>query len=93
MGEYADELVERFSNPEPFRRRKDKPWAKPYLNCPKPQVRDEDRVWTMADGTTIRFGEMTPTHRGNCVRLLIRRNGEWVRNTPTVKALLALGIE
>lgn len=85
---YADELVEHYSDPDPFRRRRGK-----YRPAP-PKVKDADRIWTMIDGETIRFGDMTPSHRGNCVRMLIGRHGKTVaEESATVQAMRRLGIE
>ena len=91
MAEYADEMVERLSNPEPFHLKR----RGGYKSSNAGLISElKDKLWTMIDGETIRFGDMTPSHRGNCVRMLIRRYGEDVaNNSPVVQALRILGIE
>lgn len=86
MGEYADERLDwEMGNagvPGYGRQRR--------KSSPIPQFHED--VWTMKDGTKIKFEDMEPAHRMNCINLLIERHGEAVAEASyTVRRLRELG--
>lgn len=83
-------MVERLSNPEPFRIKRDR--GKLVHRVTKNEA--QAMIWTMIDGEKVRLGDMEPSHRGNCVRMLRRKYGDIVAySAPIVQAMLLLGIE
>ena len=97
MGESAEELLERLY-----------PWAFGELSSRRStEVKygygaefQRTEYWTTREGTRIRLEDMTPSHRGNTIRMLERQarltNGltvEKLHATPLIKKMKRLGIE
>lgn len=59
----------------------------------QPGVPAADRIWTTQEGERIRMGDMTRSHRTNCLRMLIRKHGDVVRTMPTGRALIECGVD
>jgi len=91
MAEFADDLVERMSNPDLYGMFK--PWDAPWREPEQWDYADPDNcVWTTQFGERIRFADMTTSHRGNVVRMLVRKYGPTAWDKPTPRALIACGI-
>jgi hypothetical protein len=83
MGEYADYAVEQMSNPFTLRRG---PEGITKWDYEEPT----QCTWTTLASEVLKLGEMSEQHRGNCVRLLVRRHGDW--DFPIGRALINVGI-
>lgn len=91
MAEYADDLVERMSNPDFFGMRN--PWFDPWLEPEQWDYADPANcIWTTATGERIRFADMSESHRGYALRNIVRKYGRNSWNKATGRALLACGI-
>lgn len=91
MAEYTDDLVERMSNPDLFGMFN--PWDAPWREPEQWDYGDPGNcVWTTKPGKRIRFADMTESHRGNAVRMIVRKNGARAWDKPSPRALIACGI-
>lgn len=88
MSDEADALVERYSNPEPFRGRRSRRPEVIKWDYPEPG----EHLWTMASGAKIKLKDMTVEHRTAALALIVRRYGPAGADTPTGRALVAVGV-